>query len=235
MEIDLIISAKDVDSRIVKDKIVIVIDVLRATSTMITALNNGATAIVPFKEIDDALSYAKNNINIVLGGERFAKKIEGFDYGNSPLEYKKENIAGKEVVITTTNGTLAIENSRDAKQIYIMSFLNCKAVVDILKQREKDIVIVCAGTNGEYSADDALCAGMFINLILEYKEVELSDIALTQKQIYEFSSGDIHKCLKKSKHYNTLMDIRLDKDLEYCLNPNLIDIVLYYKDGKIII
>jgi 2-phosphosulfolactate phosphatase len=143
---------------------VVVIDVLRATTTICQALASGATEVVPFLEIEETLAAAEKlgRANVVLGGERKGGKIPGFDLGNSPREYTKENVRGKRVLITTTNGTRALAHARLAKRVLVGAVVNLSAVVESIKE-EPRIDILCAGTDGEETGEDILAAGAMVN------------------------------------------------------------------------
>ena len=185
MKLDIVISADNINEKYLENKIVVVIDMLRATSVITTALNNGCNKVVPFLTVEEAFDYRKNNVEpCLLGGERRALKIEGFDFSNSPLEYTSDKVKDKTVVITTTNGTRAIQGASKANRIFIGSMLNAKAVTEALKTLDKDVVFVNAGTYGEFSMDDFICAGYMISLLSTNEENALSDIAFTAKYIY---------------------------------------------------
>ena len=132
MKVDIIFTADEVSQEKTEGKICVIIDVLRATSVMITALHNGAEKIFPFKDIKTIQERCENLKNIIKCGERNALKIDGFDLGNSPLEFTKEKVFGKDIYMSTTNGTKAVENSLSAEKIIICSFLNVKSVSEKL-------------------------------------------------------------------------------------------------------
>ncbi len=206
-------SAREIKDLDLKEEIVVVIDVLRATSTMINALNNGVKEIYTFASVEDAREFKKKNKEVILGGERNAKKPHDFDCGNSPLEYK--NFSGKMVALTTTNGTLALSNAKGAKEILIMSNYNYKATSDYLVKKKENIRFVCAGTNGEFSLDDAFCAVKGIEYILSQKDdYELDDMS----KLLLCNIKDEKEIVKKAKHYSVLEDLEYFNDLEYCLN-----------------
>jgi len=232
MKIDMIICGDYVTTEAVRNATVIVVDVLRATSVIITALNNGAKSVVPVTSVEEALSTKKKLESVVLGGERRAQKIEGFDLSNSPLEYKSEVIHDRNVVITTTNGTKAISKSSAANKVYIGGLLNAKAVSSKAIKNEKDIIIVNAGTNGVFSMDDFITGGAIIDEILSEQEYELTDIAKTALVIYR-SHKDIKSYVKEAAHYKILVDLGLEEDIDYCLQKDLFNIVPEYKDGII--
>jgi len=232
MKIDMIICGDYVTTEAVRNATVIVVDVLRATSVIITALSNGAKSVVPVTSVEEALSTKKKLESVVLGGERRAQKIEGFDLSNSPLEYKSEVIHDRNVVITTTNGTKAISKSSAANKIYIGALLNAKAVSSKAIKNERDIIIVNAGTNGVFSMDDFITGGAIIDEILSQQEYELTDIAKTALVIYR-GHRDIKSYVKGATHYKILVDLGLEEDINYCLQKDLFDIVPEYKDGII--
>lgn len=229
MNIDVIFSANEVTKDRVEGKIVVVIDVLRATSVMLTAMKNGAKEIRPFKEIDKLMSYTKGQKGILKCGERNGTKIDGFDMGNSPLEYQPEIVHGKIICMTTSNGTNALVNSSYGKKILIGSYLNLDVLCKKIDKINEDLVIVCAGTNGEFSLDDSLCAGEIIKR-LEYKT--LSDSARAMYMIAS-ASGTLKDKLKETKHYNFLKKLGEIKDLEICFSIDSQNIVLEYRDGVI--
>ncbi|MGL4730650.1 MAG: 2-phosphosulfolactate phosphatase family protein [Clostridium sp.] len=233
MNIDIIISASDIKKEKIQGKTVVVIDVLRATSVMVTALKNGCEKVIPVKEVEEAIDIAKNNRSkYILGGERNALKIEGFDYSNSPLEYTKENIQGKTVIMTTSNGTRAIKNAEKADRILIASMINGTAVAKELIKENKDIVFINAGTNGQFSMDDFITSGYIISKIKEKLNVELTDIACTSLYVYE-NNTNILSFVDKATHYKRILELKLDDDLKYCLSKDLTDIVPEYKNGVI--
>ncbi|NLC65682.1 MAG: 2-phosphosulfolactate phosphatase [Clostridium sp.] len=232
MKIDVVITGNNVTTDIVKDKVVIVIDILRATSVIITAISNGAKSVIPVTNVEEALKIRNKMENVVLGGERKAKKIDGFDLSNSPLEYSKENIQDKNVILTTTNGTKAITRSSSADKVYIGSLLNAKAVARKVNEENKDIVVVLAGTNDKFSIDDFLAAGAIINDILEIKEYNLTDIAKTSLLLFNTNS-DLEELISNAYHYNLLLDLGLHGDIKYCLEKDILNIVPEFKNGII--
>lgn len=237
MKVDVIISADDIKEEKIKDKNVVVIDVLRATSVMVTALKNGCNEVIPVKEIEEALEIVNNNKDAyVLGGERQGIKIKDFNLSNSPLEYTEAVVKGKTVVMTTTNGTKAIKNSEAAGRIFIAALINGEAVAKKLLALGEDVVFVNAGTNGQFSMDDYITSGYIISLMKAFSEEEivLTDVAETSLYISEMNPS-VDGFLKKATHYRRMEDLGYFEDLRYCLTKDIIDIVPEYKDGKIII
>lgn len=232
MKVDIIFTADEVSQEKTEGKICVVIDVLRATSVMITALHNGAEKIFPFKDIKTIQERCENLKNIIKCGERNALKIDGFDLGNSPLEFTKEKVFGKDIYMSTTNGTKAVENSLSAEKIIICSFLNIKSVSKKLLEYKKDVVIVCAGTNGKFSLDDTLCAGLIIKEMQKHTEIQMNDVLLAAVRISE-SHEDIKDILKGSTHYERLLSLGFEKDMEHIFSLNKYSIVPEYKNGYI--
>ncbi|EKQ57427.1 MULTISPECIES: 2-phosphosulfolactate phosphatase family protein [unclassified Clostridium] len=235
MKVDIIISADHIDENEIKDKIVVVIDMFRATSVIITALNNGCREVIPFLTIEETLEEAKkfNKEDYILGGERKAVKIDGFDLSNSPLEYTEEVIKNKILLMTTTNGTRTLTKSASAKSVLIAAMLNAKAVAKKLININEDVIIINAGTNGNFSMDDFICSGYIINEILrENKGLELTDIAKTANMIYA-ANTDILSYVKEASHYSVMKVLELDNDIEYCIKKSIVDIVPEYKNSKI--
>lgn len=234
MVIDVIDTAGNVTEEKIKNKIVVIIDVLRATSVMTTALANGVNAIYPYKDIESVIENSKKDSNALLCGERKGLKIEGFHCGNSPLEYPHEKVAGKTMYMTTSNGTRAIENcARYARKIYIGAFLNIQAVTDKLVENRDDAVLVCSGTNDNFSFDDALCAGEIIKRAVERDaHIKCTDMALALKFIADHST-DISTTLKGCKHFEYLKSIGFEGDMEHCFTMDKYNIVPEYTDGKI--
>ena len=223
-----------IEERQLKDKVAVVIDVLRATSTIITALYNGCKEVIPADEIEEAVRLAKNyeKNTFILGGERNAEKIEGFHLSNSPCEYSRDQVENKTVLITTTNGTRAIKRAAYAKEVLLASFINITAICDYLEALGQDIAIACAGTEGRFSADDVLAAGALIyGLHKKNIPIELDDLGLTAKFMYEHSMDDLHGVLSQTTHYSLLKDMGLQRDLDDCLRLDTAPIVPIYSDG----
>lgn len=236
MNIDIIISANHIEESALKDKVVVVIDMLRATSVITTAFMNGCKEVIPYLTVEEARKKSEEfkSGQCVLGGERKAVKIEGFNLSNSPLEYTKDIVKDKTVIMTTTNGTRTLTECANAKRVFVGAMINGKAVAKKLIELSEDVVIVNAGTNGQFSMDDFICAGYMINEMLNMSsKLYLSDIAKTANYIYENNTG-IESFIKDARHYGVMKDLGLMKDIEYCMKKNITNIVPEYKDGHII-
>lgn len=235
MKIDIIISGDDIRNEKIINKTVVVIDMFRATSVITTAMNNGCKEIIPFLTIEETLKKAEElgRENCILGGERNAIKIDGFDVSNSPLEYTESLVKNRNVLMTTTNGTKTLTRCYEAKNILIGAMINAKAVAEKIIEINNDVVIVNAGTNGNFSMDDYICSGYIIDEVLKKKKsLELSDISKTALLIYR-SHEDILSYVKEASHYSVMKNLKLDDDIKYCVRKSIIDIVPEYDVYKI--
>ncbi|HDO27189.1 MAG TPA: 2-phosphosulfolactate phosphatase [Bacteroidetes bacterium] len=221
-------NAKDISG-----KTVVVIDVLRATSVMITALENGAKKIIPVLTNEMVLSEAKKYKpeTSLLCGERNAKKIDGFDLGNSPLEFIRETVEGKTLIMTTTNGTKAMKACQKTKEVFIGAFLNVDAVTEQVKNNQK-LILLCAGTNGRFSLDDGLCAGMIIDKLSEFTSVKTDDLGHILRKAWKSGTGDLKNRLRNCRHLNFLVENGFEKDVEFCLQRNSSPVVPVYDPEK---
>ncbi|KUO66715.1 MAG: 2-phosphosulfolactate phosphatase [Gracilibacter sp. BRH_c7a] len=238
MLIDVLPSAGSPWMPALKNKVAVVIDVFRATSTMVTAFSNGCRAIIPVLTTEEALERRTNEPGYLLGGERRALPIEGFDVGNSPYDYVTEKVGGKTIIMTTTNGTRAIHAVAEARQVWIASFLNAGSVVDainqyIRKNSEIDgIVIICAGSEDRFDIPDTLCAGMLVDML--GKDMESNDLGRAAQMLYNISKDRLHETLSMSEHGRLLQSIGYEKDVSYCAQPNILSITPVLEDGVVI-
>lgn len=237
MKVDVVVSADYVDEELLAHKVVVVIDVLRATSVITTALANGARRVIPKLTVEEAFEERARLFSLgevsVLGGERQAMKIDGFDFTNSPLEYGADAIKNKSIILSTTNGTRALNACSKGDVVLIASLLNVKAVVRELVKLNKDIIIVNSGTNGEFSMDDFICGGYIISEVTKKVTCELTDVSIVARNFYE-NNSDLKESLVEAKHYGVLKSLGLEADIEYCLSKDIYDIVLKYENGEVV-
>ena len=235
MNISVIATAQQAQDIDFSGKTAVVIDVLRATSVITTALDNGAQEVIPVKTVEQAQSlYATSDTAHTLrGGERNALKIEGFDLSNSPLEYKRPTVEGKSVILTTTNGTNAINNVKGAEEVMLACFRNAATVADVIVRRN-DVAIVCAGTKGKFSLDDGLCAGMLIELLKQKTEAETDDLGLLLHRFYKESKANLLGALSGCLHLKRLFTLGFYDDIRFCLETSCVKTVPVLREGKII-
>lgn len=240
MRISVIPTAQQAQDINFSGQTAVVIDVLRATSVITTALENGAREVIPVKTVEEAQNlYAQcDAANTLRGGERNALKIEGFDLSNSPLEYKKKVVKGKTLILTTTNGTNAINNIIGANEVVLACFRNVAAVVEhivgLLHRGSRDMFIVCAGTEGRFSLDDGLCAGMIIELMKQQTEVEMDDLGLLLNRFYNESKDNLFGALSGCYHLKRLFTLGFYDDIKFCLETNCVQTVPVLENGKIV-
>lgn len=217
-------------------KTVVIVDVLRATSTIVTALANRCDEIIPTSGVEEALSIAAmyNKEDIVLGGERRGEKVEGFKLGNSPCEYLEEVVKGKKLILATTNGTRTIKDYRDAENVFVASFLNAKATVDACINAKEDVLIICSGQDAKFALEDSIFAGLLVEMIKERENVTLSDSAIAALYIKQQSNPDIYEALRSTDHGSYLESIGYGKDLLDCSKVSTIDVVAKLSDGRIL-
>jgi len=221
----------------VSNSIVVIIDVLRATSTIATALYNGARCIIPVDSVSRCMEIGRQ-IEGVTAGERDGKIAEGLEYGNSPFEYPREFIEGKTLVLTTTNGTrlLHMALDRGAKEIITGSFPNLSAVCDHLREMKRNVILGCAAWKDRINMEDSLFAGAVISLVREFFSINC-DSSHIAEAMYEKGKKDLFAFLKKSdaSHYHRLMGFGLEKDIRYCLAADGASVLPIYKDGKLVL
>lgn len=236
MKISVYALPDNIQEKELKERIAVIIDVLRAASTIITALYNGCKEIVPTAEIEEAIMLAKNyeRETFLLGGERNAQKIDGFDLSNSPYEYTREVVEGQTIIMTTTNGTQAIRKVSDAKEVIVAGFLNAGAVSRYIQSCSDDVTFVCAGTDNKFSMDDILAAGAMLDILDGMNtQMEMDDLALVSLHLYRSYKNDLKKALKGACHYKNLVEAGFEKDVDYCIKIDQFSIIPVFKDGII--
>lgn len=216
----------------VSDRVVVVVDILRATSCMTTAFAHGISGIAPFAKQEDCLAMKAKGY--YTAGERDGKKVDGFDLGNSPFEYMEEKLKGKKIAFTTTNGTQAIAKSEGAKEIIIGSFLNLSAVTNYLLKGDDNVLVVCAGWKGKVNLEDTLFAGAVVELLKEHIEPDC-DAPLAAQHLYNQAKANLVDYLKDSSHVKRLARLNIFKDIEFCLTPDQYDVVPVLRGSELVI
>ena len=238
MQVEVFLTSSVVTEDDVKGRTVVVIDVLRASSTIATALSNGARAVVPVPDMAEAGKLASNldPSSYLLGGERGGEKIEGYHLGNSPLEYSQKTVGERTIVFNTTNGTVAIAAARQAEHLVIGSLLNAARVVEFILQADLDLTIICAGWRNRVALEDTLCAGLILSKLWNGKEPGLmsdtSHIAFTQ---YQNDKTDVQKALRRCNHAQWLSSQGHEDDVEYCLQVDKLPVLPYFDDSRLVL
>ncbi|MEI9935471.1 MAG: 2-phosphosulfolactate phosphatase [Ferruginibacter sp.] len=220
----------------VSSSVVVIIDVLRATSTIATALYNGAKSVIPVSSVEDCIRIGKQ-IEGITAGERDGQIAEGLEYGNSPFEYSKEFVSGKTLVLTTTNGTKLLHMALDknAKEIITGSFPNLSAVCDFLIAQKQNVILGCAAWKNRVNLEDTLFAGAVINRVKEHFNINCDSSKLAET-LYNEGKEDLYEFIKNknASHYIRLSGFGLQKDIQYCLSEDVANVLSLYKDGKLI-
>ena len=204
--------------------IVVVIDVLRATSVICTAFHYGVKKIIPISSIEEASIYLKKGFHVAA--ERKGEIVNGFKLGNSPLTYMNDDLEGQTLVITTTNGTKAIETAKDCKQLLIGSFLNLDALSNYLLQMNKNVLLLASGWQGKFCLEDTLCAGAICDQLLKTNKFNsVNDTTVASKYLFQSAQSNYFGYLKASSHRKRLKKLKLNEDIKYCLTPNLTDVI----------
>jgi len=217
----------------VENYIVVIIDIFRATSSICYGIENGADAIIPVSEVEECAAYREKGLNYLLAAERNGEVVAGFDFGNSPFAYTAEKVAGKTVVLTTTNGTHALHLSRNAKKIVIGSFLNLTALCNWLKTQNESILMVCAGWKNNFNLEDTLFAGAVIEQ-LKAGDYVLDDPALAANDLFQIGKNDISQYLSKTSHGERLKKLGIEKDIAFCLQVDIATAIPVLEGEKLV-
>jgi 2-phosphosulfolactate phosphatase len=221
----------------VNHAIVVIIDVLRATSTIATALHNGAKCVIPVDSVAKCIELGRQ-IDGITAGERDGMIAEGLEYGNSPFEYPREFVGGKTLVLTTTNGTklLHMALDRGAGQIITGSFPNLSSVCRYLVDQNRPVVLGCAAWKDRVNIEDMLFAGAIINQVKHQFSINC-DSSQIAETVYLEARSDLFAFMqaKNASHYQRLMGYGLEKDIRYCLTPDVAPVLPLYENGKLIV
>lgn len=209
-------------------KIVVVVDIFRATSTMFAALAHGVREILPFADLESCRQM--QNKGFLIGGERNGLTAPGFEMGNSPVAYLSGDYSGRKLAMTTTNGTQAIEKSRGAGEILIGAFPNLQATISYIQKKGKDVLIHCAGWKGRFNLEDSLYAGALVKS-LESTHAADEDGALAMKSLFEREGHDLKGYLSQASHAKRLQNHGIESDIDFCLTLDLYELVVKV-DGR---
>src|ERR1051326_1540156 len=213
--------------------IVVIIDVLRATSAICTAFENGAEKIIPVATLEEAKKHKQNGT--LVGAERNGLPVDGFDFGNSPFHYMGEKIKGKTIVLTTTNGTQAIEAAKDAYKIVIGSFLNISALCGWLIDQNRPVLLLCSGWKDRFNLEDAMYAGAVVNELSKHVNFyEMGDAALAAKYLFQTGFKNPVRFLHNSSHKERLAKLGLKEDVKYCLQVDKTTVIPVLEHGALV-
>ncbi len=215
------------------ESIVVIIDILRATSAICTAFEHGAEKMIPVATVEEARKWKEKGY--LVGAERDAIQVPGFDFGNSPFSYMGDNVKGKTIVITTTNGTQALNAAIDAYQVVIGSFLNITALSNWIYNERRSVLLLCSGWKNKFNLEDALFAGAMTEKLTSISEdYVLGDSCLALKYLYQQAHTEPYKFLSKASHKERLARLNLKKDIKYCLTPDQTTVIPVLKNGELV-
>lgn len=222
----------DLHSDQLTNRTVVMIDTFRASSSMVTAFANGTLFIIPTETVSEARKFS--GTEMLTGGERFGKTLEGFDLGNSPADYTPEKVGNKGIVLTTTNGTRALLKSERAAEILVGCFLNATACAEAIRTLHRDVVFLCAGTRGAFSLEDGMATGCILHELLRLDpSIELSDLAHALRLGYLSCREHLTEILSLSQAGRRLSIRGLRQDILDCLQVDRYSLVPRWKEGRI--
>ncbi|MCX7920133.1 MAG: 2-phosphosulfolactate phosphatase [bacterium] len=233
--IDVALLPNMVNSQQVAGSVAVVIDVLRASSTILTALSNGAKQVIPVNEPQEAKELAKQfpTGEVLLCGEREGNKIPGFDLGNSPREFVPEVVAGKTLIMSTTNGTKACHTAQNASVSVIGCFLNLTAVTHFVNQAEGNVLLITSGKEGRFSLEDVVCAGAFVDKLNAGNEFAITDAARVSQILYTIYKSNLRQMFNTCEHGQYLASLGYQADLDYCAQVDTLTLVPRFTSGII--
>lgn len=234
MVIDLAFTPHELEKKDLAGKSVVVIDALRATTTITVGLENGAAAFIPVATVEEAREIVAKNPDFLLAGERGARPLEGFHLGNSPRDYRPEKVKGKTIVMTTTNGTRALVVARGGAEVFLGSFLNLSVLVNRLVEAGRDVLVACSGEKDLFCLEDTVCGGAIVEW-LENTGLALvkTDAASAAKILYEQCEWNVYGMLCTCEWGVYLEGIGQGKDVRVCAQVDSSKIVPVYREGKI--
>jgi 2-phosphosulfolactate phosphatase len=214
--------------------IVVVIDVLRATSAMVAAFEHGVDRIIPVSTIEEASQYI-GRPGYIAAAERNGEVVEGFSYGNSPLAYVGEDLRGKTIVMTTTNGTKAIALAKDARTVVVGSFLNLTALSDWLVQQNDNILLLCSGWKDKFNLEDSVFAGAVMDRLLQSGKFGVEeDSSIAAKYMYLAARDNFLSILKAAPRRRRIEQLKLLPDVKYCLTPDQSQVIPVLREGELV-
>jgi len=214
--------------------IVVVIDVLRATSAMVAAFENGVDRIIPVSTVEEARQYI-GRPGYIAAAERDGEIVDGFAYGNSPLAYVGQDLRGKTIVMTTTNGTKAINLARDAKQLVIGSFLNLTALADWLEQQDENVLLLCSGWKDKFNLEDSVFAGALMDRMLAKGKFGMEeDSSIAAQYMFHAARDNFMGILKAAPRRRRIQQLKLLSDVKYCLTPDQSQVIPILRNGELV-
>jgi 2-phosphosulfolactate phosphatase len=212
---------------------VVIIDILRATSAICTAFENGVDEMIPVPSIEKARK--RKEEGYIVAAERDGNVLDFADFGNSPFNFTEDRVKGKQIAYSTTNGTRAIHTAKGSNMVIIASFINLSAVVNLLSEENRDVIILCAGWKGKFCLEDTLCAGAIAEQLLASDSFNtICDSAKASIDLWKMAQPDLLKYVDKVAQRERLRKLGLDDVIEYCHTPDSSDKIPMYKNDRLI-
>lgn len=216
----------------IENSIAVIIDIFRATSSICYGIENGAEAIIPVAQVEECAAYREKGLDYLLAAERNGEVVAGFDFGNSPFSYTSEKVAGKTIVLTTTNGTHALHLSIKAKKIVIGSFLNLTSLCNWLKSQQENILLVCAGWKNNFNLEDTLFAGAVVDQLKN--NYQLDDPSTAANDLFQLGKNDLSLYLQKTAHSERLKKLGIEEDIRFCLQVDITTAIPILQGEKLV-
>jgi 2-phosphosulfolactate phosphatase len=235
-DVEVFLTGSSVSAEDVKGRTVVVIDVLRTSTTIVAALNHGARSVVPVADLaaGGKIAAALDPASFIMGGEKGGMPIEGYHLGNSPFEYTDDAVSGKAVILHTTNGTPSILRVTEADAVVVGGFVNAQRVVDFVRAQNRNLTIVCAGWRNRVALEDTLCAGLLLHRLWEGNGTgivsDTAHIALTQ---YRNDRDDLAKPVRRCNHAQRLRAQGFEDDIDVCIAIDSIPVLPLFRDSRI--
>jgi len=239
VQLDVFFGTQEITPADVSGRVVAIIDVLRASTSIAVALANGARAVIPFESSEEVVTRAKQlaREDVRLAGERKMRPIPGFDLGNSPREFTRELVEGKTVLMTTTNGTGAFTTVQGARDVIVASYVNFTAILTMLRSALRggaDVAIICAGRDRQFSLEDAACAGRYVHLLTRrVSDVKLNDAAAAASLVDRKYGGNLQRLFGAASHGRALTEAGFAEDLDVCAAVDSYPVIPVYQDRQI--
>jgi len=221
--IEICLAPKLFENYSVENKIVVVVDILRATTIITTMFHNGLAKLIPVRTLEEAKQFKSEGF--LVAAERDGKKVDFADFDNSPYTFTPDKIGGETLVYSTTNGTNTINLIKGADQVIIASFLNLVSIINYLTQQKKDVLILCSGWQGDYCTEDALFAGALSEKLIEFEFRTNSDSVNLCLELWNNAKNDLLNSIKDTFQYKRLVGLGLEKVIDYCFNQDISDVI----------
>jgi 2-phosphosulfolactate phosphatase len=233
MRLDVLLLPGELDARPRPQRAAVVIDVIRATSTIVSAFRHGVRSVFPVADVEEARRAQGEMAGALLAGERGGKRLPGFDLGNSPREFVPNVVAGRDVVLTTSNGTKTLRAVGRGRVVAIGAFLNCSAVGAWLRSRDEDALLVCSGYEGIFSLEDAVCAGAVVEKVAAAGSLMLGDTARACRALWGRYASEMPGMLRETEWGRHIVQIGLGADLDICAQVDVTSVVPIMTEGRI--